>query len=73
MTALADLNAITLTANAIKLGQTNGTDLVALLATCKSDVVELRRRLMQLISFHPTGGGDAANLSALNAVVAELA
>jgi hypothetical protein len=29
--------------------------------------------LRQIVAVHPSGGGDAANFAALNAVIAELA
>jgi hypothetical protein len=73
MTVLADLTAISLTANARNVGASAGVDLVGLITQTKLDVIELRARLQQIVKIHPTGGGDAANLSALNAVVAELA
>ena len=73
MTALTDLSAITLTTTAKALGNTNGVDLVGLITQAKLDIIELQTRLKQIVKFHPTGGGDTANLAALNAVIAELA
>jgi len=73
MTALTDLRAITLTANATKVGHAAGTNLPALTALAQQHVVELEIILKQIVAIHPSGGGDASNLSALNAVLAELA
>jgi hypothetical protein len=72
MTALAELNAITLTANAKTVVSAKAVDIAALTALVKQHVSELKVVLAQLISLHPTGGGDAANLAALSAVLAEI-
>lgn len=73
MTVLADLNAITFTTNAKNVVSAKGADLTALVNITKSHIVELQAQLKQIIAHHPTGGGDAANASALNAVLAQLA
>jgi hypothetical protein len=73
MTVLADLNAITLTANAKGLVQAKGADLTVLVTTAKTHVTELQAVMKQIIAHHPTGGGDAANSAALTAVLAQLA
>jgi hypothetical protein len=73
MTAMTDLNAITLTATAKAWGSVNGVDLVGLITQSKTDIIELQNRLRQIVKFHPTTGGDAANYAALNSVIAELA
>lgn len=73
MTAMTDLNAISLTANAKAAGSASGVDLVGLVTQAKLHIIELRTILQQIVKIHPSSGGDAANYSALNAVVAELA
>lgn len=73
MTVLADLTAITPTANAKSVVSAKGADLVFLIGNAKQDIIELQAKLKQIIAHHPTGGGDASNLSALNAVLAQLA
>lgn len=73
MTALAELKALSVSANATKAGHANGTNLPALIQTAELRVIELQALLKQIIAFHPSGGGDASNYSALQAVLAELA
>jgi predicted nuclease with TOPRIM domain len=73
MTVLADLTAITPTANAKSVVSAKGADLVFLITNAKQDIVELQAKLRQIVAHHLTGGGDAANLSALNAVLAQVA
>lgn len=72
MTVLADLNALSLTANAKSTLSTKGTGDAMLIANVRQHVIELQALLKQLISHHPSGGGDAANLSSLNALLAQL-
>ncbi len=62
MTVLADLTAITMTANAKGVVSAKGADLTVLVNTAKTHVTELQALLKQIISHHPTGGGDAAQL-----------
>lgn len=73
MTALTDLKAIALTANAKKVGATKGVDLMALVTQAQLQIQELEITLKQIVALHPSGGGDAANYAAINAVLAELA
>jgi hypothetical protein len=73
MTALTDLKAIALTANAKKVGSAKGVDLGALVAQAQLQITELETTLKQIVALHPSGGGDATNYAALNAVLAELA
>jgi hypothetical protein len=73
MTVLNDLKAITMTANAKNTVSAKGADLASLVNTAQQHIIELQAVLKQIIALHPTGGGDAANLSALNAVLAQLA
>jgi hypothetical protein len=73
MTVLADLTAITPTANAKGVVSAKGADLTVLIGNAKQHIIELQAVLKQIIAHHPTGGGDAANVTALNAVLAQLA
>ena len=73
MTALTDLKAISLTSTAKNAGAAKGANLPALVAQAQLQVTELETTLKQIVAFHPSGGGDAANYAALNAVLAELA
>lgn len=74
MTALTDIKAITLTSNAKALGQAAGTNLASLMVQAQQHASELEVLLKQIIAIHPTtGGADATNLTALNAILAELA
>jgi hypothetical protein len=45
----------------------------ALVVQAELHAIELQAILKQIVAVHPSGGGDAANYSALNAVIAELA
>jgi hypothetical protein len=47
--------------------------LTTLVGTAQLHVIELQTVLKQIVALHPSGGGDAANYAALNAVLAELA
>jgi hypothetical protein len=73
MTALTDLKAISLTTTAKKAGAVKGVDLGVLVTQAQLQITELETTLKQIVAFHPSGGGDASNYSALNAVLAELA
>lgn len=72
MTVRTELNAVTPTANAKSVLAGKAQDTTTLMAMVKQHTDELRVILAQLISLHPSGGGDAANLSALNTILAEL-
>jgi hypothetical protein len=72
-TALTDLTAITLTTTAKNAGGANGVDMVGLMTLAKSHATELSALLKQIVKFHPSTGGDAANYASLNAILAELA
>jgi hypothetical protein len=50
-----------------------GADLTFLITNAKQHIIELQAKLRQIIAHHPTGGGDAANVTALNGVLAQLA
>lgn len=73
MTVLTELNALTMTANAKAVVSSKGADVNALLAQAKQSISEHRAVMKQLISMHPSGGGDAANLAALNTILGETA
>jgi hypothetical protein len=73
MTVLTELNALTLTANAKAVVSAKGADVNALLAQAKLNTSETTKILKQLQSLHPSGGGDAANLTAIGTIIAELA
>jgi hypothetical protein len=67
-----DLAAISPTTTARTAFKVSGTDLDELIAQAQTAVVDLRRILNQIISTHPSGGGDAANHTALVNLLAEL-
>lgn len=73
MTVITEVKAITPTANAKATVSAKGADITGLMAQVALKSAELKTLLTQVIALHPTGGGDASNLSALNAVLAELA
>ena len=63
MTVLADLKAISLTANAKNVGSAKGADLGNLVGLAQEHVIDLQAVLKQIIALHPTGGGDGRCLS----------
>jgi hypothetical protein len=73
MTALTDLNAISLTATAKAAASARGLDIGAIVALAKTHVIELSRLLTVIQSVHPSSGGDAANYAALGTIIGELA
>ena len=73
MTIHADLTAITPTANARQVFKNSGTDIDVLFNLAHEHASELQKLLKQIIALHPTGGGDATNLTALNNLLAEFA
>jgi hypothetical protein len=72
MTALTDIKAITPTANAKAVVSAKGSDIAGLMAHAQVKAAELQVLVKQIIALHPTSGADAANLTALNAILAEL-
>jgi len=72
MTTQTNLRAIVPTANAKAVIAVKGADVAALQTAVVLRCAELRVLLAQLISMHPGGGGDAANLAALSAELALL-
>lgn len=73
MTVKTELNAVVPTANAKTVVAAKAQDVASLQSLVKQHTDELKVALAQLIALHPSGGGDAANLAALTAVLAELA
>jgi len=70
MTTLTETKAITPTANAKAVISASGADVTALMALVQQHCIELRALVSQVIKLHPNGD---ANLTALNAILAELA
>jgi hypothetical protein len=73
VTVLTDLKAIGLTASAKGVISAKGPELSALVTMAQLHVTELQTVLKQILALHPSGGGDASNYAALNAVLAQLA
>lgn len=72
MTVLTDLKAISLTTTAKNAVSAKGADIGVLVTTAQQHVVDLQILMKQIITHHPSGGGDAANYAALGAVLAQL-
>lgn len=72
MTAITEIKAITPTANAKAVVAAKGADINALMALALIRASELKVTVAQIIALHPSGGGDAANLTALNTLLGEL-
>jgi hypothetical protein len=72
MTALADAKAIAPTANAKLVVSAKGTDINGVMLLIQQHCIELQTLVKYAISVHPSGGADAANPTALNALLAEL-
>ena len=72
MTAITDIKAVTPTANAKAVVSAKGADINSLMAQALVKASELKVLMAQIVAVHPTGGGDAANLTALNNIIAEL-
>ncbi len=73
MTLKTDLSAITPTTTARQAFKNFGTDLDVLIAEANLHAADLQRLLAQIISFHPTTGGDTTNHASLVSLLAELA
>lgn len=73
MTAQADIKAVTPTANAKAVVAAKGADINSLMLQAQVKAGELYVIVKQIIAVHPSGGGDAANLTALQNILAELA
>ena len=72
MTITTDINAITLTPNAIAIGQAAAVNLPSLLTQLLVHVGEKQRLIKEIQKVHPSTGPDAANYAALNAILAKL-
>jgi hypothetical protein len=72
MTATADIKAITVSATAKTAASRLGSDAAGLQTQLTMRLAEAQAILKQLIAVYPSGGGDAANYAALQAVLAEL-
>jgi hypothetical protein len=72
MTTKTDIAAITPTANARAVAQAKGYNLDNLLQQMQLQALELQLTVKEVLKIHPTGGGDAANVTALNAILTAL-
>lgn len=72
-TVVTDLKAIALTANAKSVVSAKGADCAALVQQALNQAADLTKTVKQILLHHPTGGGDAANVTLLNNIVGELA
>jgi hypothetical protein len=72
MTVKAEVVAITPTANAIGVVSAKGSNITGLMLLLQQHAVEMQILIKQVIALHPSGGGDAANLTALNNILSEL-
>jgi hypothetical protein len=73
LTTLRQQNAaITLTANAKTVGQANAVMLGSLQTQLDQHLAEAAVLLKQIISIHPSTGGDAANYASLVAILAAI-
>ena len=73
MTTLTDIRAVAPTANAKVVVAAKGADITALMAQAQIKAAELQVIVKQIIAVHPSGGGDAANMTALNNILTALA
>ncbi len=72
MTTKTEVAAIVPTANAKAVVSARGADISGLMLLLQQHAIEMMALTKQIIALHPTGGGDASNLTALQAVLAEL-
>jgi glycine/D-amino acid oxidase-like deaminating enzyme len=72
MTTKTEVAAIVPTANAKAVVSARGADISGLMGLLGQHAIEMMALTKQIIALHPTGGADAANLAALQAVLAEL-
>jgi hypothetical protein len=72
MTVRAETAAIVPTANAKAVVSAKGADISGLMGLLQQHAVEMQILIKEIIKVHPSGGGDAANLTALNAILSEL-
>jgi len=72
MTVKSEASAFTPTANARAVAQARGVDIAVLMQLLQQQAIEMQALLKEIIKVHPVGGCDAANLTALNAILTEL-
>jgi hypothetical protein len=72
MTIKAETVAIVPTANAAAVVQAKGANINGLMQLLQGHAVDMQTLVKQIIALHPSGGGDAANLTALSAILTEL-
>jgi len=72
MTVKAEVNAIAPTANAKAVVQAKGANITDLMQLLTQSAIDMQVLVRQIIALHPSGGGDAANLAALSALLAEI-
>jgi hypothetical protein len=72
MTVKADIVAVLPTANAKAVVSAKGADINGLMTLLQQHAIEMQALVKQVIALHPGGGGDAANLTALNSILSEL-
>jgi hypothetical protein len=72
MTLKTDLAAITPTSTARQAFKNAGTDLDQMIAEANAHAADLQALLKQIISFHPSAGGDSSNHASLVSLVGEL-
>jgi hypothetical protein len=72
MTTKTEIAAVLPTANAKAVVSSTGADISGLMQLLQQHCIELMALTKTIIALHPTGGADAANLTALQAVLAEL-
>ena len=70
-TVKTDIAAIAMTANAKAVMQSKGVQINDLMQLLQTHAAEMQAIVRQVISLHPVGG-EAANLTALNNILAEL-
>ena len=73
MSIKTDLAAITPTTTARQAFKNSGTDLDVLIAEINNHAADLQRLLNQVVTYHPTSGGDTTNHAAFASLLAELA
>jgi hypothetical protein len=72
MTTRTEVSVIVPTANAKAVISAKGSDISGLMLLLQQHAIEMIALTKSIVALHPTGGGDAANLTALQAVLAEL-
>ena len=73
MTVKTEAAAIVPTANAKAVVQAKGANISDLMQLLQQSAIDMQALVKQIIALHPSGGGDAANLTALNAILNRVA